>query len=109
MSRSFKHRPFTAICGGGSAKHDKVLAHRGERRANQRAVQKARKEQDFENFLAPHKFECHWNNTYCWGRDGNQNYCGLSGRDWYYFTQASSSDEYFGQWPPLWYQAMLRK
>jgi hypothetical protein len=73
MSRSYKRRPFMAICGNGSAKQDKVLAHRGERRAVQRAIHNARK-QDFEDFICPLRRECCHNNTYDWGRDGKQTY-----------------------------------
>jgi len=108
MSRSFKHRPFIAICGGGSAKHDKVLAHRGERRAMTRAIHDARK-QDFEDFLPPHRLECCHNNTYDWGRDGSQLYQELDARDWNRYLEAESEDDYFGLWPPTWYVRMMRK
>ena len=108
MSRSYKRRPYMAICGGGSAKQDKIMAHRGERRANARAIHEARK-QDFEDFLPPHRRECHWNNTYCWGRDGKQTYQALDARDWFRYMESESPDDYFGQWPPVWYQVMMRK
>ncbi len=107
MSRSYKRRPFMAICGG-SAKHDKVLAHRGERRANARAIHEARK-QDFEDFLPPHKLECAWNEVYSWGRDGNQLYQALDTRDWFRYLESTSPDDYFGTWPPEWYKKMMRK
>lgn len=115
MSRSYKRRPFMAICGNGSAKQDKIMAHRGERRANRRAIDEARK-QDFEDFLPPHRLECPWNNTYSWGRDGNQNYCGLRGRDLCTWVEANHVPEsiWYGDarytcWPPAWYQEMMRK
>jgi len=108
MSRSFKHRPFMVICGGGSAKYDKQLAHRGERRANNRAINEARK-QDFEDFLPPHKLECYHNNTYGWGRDGSQMYQALDARDWNRYLESRSPDSYFGTWPPEWYKKMMRK
>jgi hypothetical protein len=73
MSRSRKRRPFMAVTGSGSAKQDKIIAHRGERRAHTRALIVARK-QDYEDFLPPKRLECAWNNTYSWGRDGSQMY-----------------------------------
>lgn len=85
MSRSYRHRPFMAITGNCSAKRDKVLAHRGERRANNRVIHEARK-QDFEDFLLPHRRECCHNNTYDWGRDGKQTYqtpAKHSHKDWF--------------------------
>lgn len=116
MSRSFKKQPFQSVCGGGSAKHDKVLAHRGVRRAHRRTLHLAFQQQDFENFLLPHRHECAWNEVYSWGRDGNQNWCGLDGDDWARYVKATSDpddlwyeDERYCVWPPTWYTAMMRK
>jgi hypothetical protein len=72
MSRSFR-RPYAAITGIASAKCDKQLAHRGVRRKQNLALKACA---DFEGLLIPHRLECHWNNTYNWGRDGAQCYCG---------------------------------
>jgi len=52
MSRSYKKQPFMAICGNGSAKQDKIQAHRGERAAHKRAIHKAMKEQDYDVLFA---------------------------------------------------------
>jgi hypothetical protein len=105
MSRSFKKRPFQAICGGGSAKHDKQLAARGMRRRQNQALRTA---DDFEDFLIPHRYECAFNETYCWGRDGSQMYQGLdAGRTWHYYGPDGCLWD--GQWPPKWYQKMMRK
>lgn len=68
MSRSYR-RPYAAVTGTASAKQDKVLAHRGVRRAQNAALRLAA---DFEELLLPHKLECHWNDPYSWGRDGKQ-------------------------------------
>ncbi len=73
MSRSYR-RPFAAITGLASAKSDKQMAHRGVRRKQNQALRTCC---DFESFLLPHRLECHWNNTYCWGRDGAQCYHSL--------------------------------
>jgi hypothetical protein len=82
MSRSYR-RPFAAITGLASAKSDKQLAHRGVRRKQNLALKTCA---DYENFLAPHRLECPWNNTWCWGRDGAQCYhsCPPDSEDEYY-------------------------
>ena len=72
MSRSIR-RPYAAVTGTASAKDDKRMAHRGVRRKQNLALRTCA---DFEEFLAPHRLECTCNNTYCWGRDGAQRYCG---------------------------------
>ena len=72
MSRSYR-RPYAAITGTASAKSDKQLAHRGVRRKQNLALKTCA---DFENLLLPHRLECHWNNTYNWGRDGAQSFLG---------------------------------
>jgi len=68
MSKSYR-KPYASVTGNRSAKQDKILAHRGERRAQNYAIRTC---QDWEEFLLPHKRECHWNNVYSWSRDGRQ-------------------------------------
>src|SRR6266702_718839 len=68
MSKSYR-QPYASVTGNRSAKQDKILAHRGERRAQNYALRVC---QDWEEFLIPHKRECYWNNVYSWSRDGNQ-------------------------------------
>ena len=92
MSRSYR-RPFAAITGLASAKDDKRMAHRGVRRKQNLALKTCA---DFESFLLPHVLECHWNNNYCWGRDGGQCYLG-----W----MCNSCEDDFREW----YQKVLRK
>ena len=92
MSRSTR-RPFAAITGLSSAKWDKQMAHRGVRRKQNLALKACL---DYESLLLPHFLECHWNDTYCWGRDGAQCYLG---------RMCDSGDSYFRKW----YQKMLRK
>ena len=92
MSRSYR-RPYAAITGLASAKCDKQLAHRGVRRKQNLALKVC---PDFENLLIPHRLECHWNDTYNWGRDGAQSYLG-----W----MCDSDDSHFRNW----YQKVLRK
>jgi hypothetical protein len=92
MSRSYR-RPFAAITGLASAKSDKQLAHRGVRRKQNLALKTC---SDYEDFLPPHRLECHWNDTYNWGRDGAQCYLG-----W----MCDSDNSHFRKW----YQKVLRK
>ena len=111
MSRSFKHKPFQAICGGGSAKQDKRLANRGVRRAHSRVLHKAFAEHEYDVML-PHRLECAWNDVYSWGRDGHQTYQGLDARDWSRYLEATNNPDsclYEGKWPPQWYVQMMRK
>lgn len=120
MSRSYKKHPFQAICGNSSARWDKQQAHKGERRATKQAVRKAVLEGSLDDFLVPHRLECHHNDVWGWNRDGNQNYCGLTGKDWARYIQATSGeddwparsryyDQHYSTWPPEWYKQMLRK
>jgi hypothetical protein len=92
MSRSTR-RPYAAITGLSSAKWDKQMAHRGVRRKQNLYLKTCL---DYENLLLPHPFECHWNDTYNWGRDGAQCYFG-----W----MCTSDKDYFRKW----YQKVLRK
>jgi hypothetical protein len=115
MSRSYKKQPFMAICGNGSAKQDKIQAHKGERRAHKRTIHKALTEQDYD-ILLPHRLECSWNNIYSWGRDGNQRWCIPSHTEYQWHLEALYEpnsiwygDESYSQWPPSWYVEMMRK
>jgi hypothetical protein len=118
MARSFKHKPFRAFCGGGSAKQDKIQAHRGERRKQNRVLYAALKSGDFENMIIPHKRECPYNEVWSWGRDGNQHWNGLDDYDKFVHYCANNYLEtmrfYYQDpdsmcWPPLWYVEMMRK
>jgi hypothetical protein len=92
MSRSYR-RPFAAITGLSSANWDKQMAHRGVRRKQNLALKTCT---DYEDFLTPHRLECHWNDTYNWGRDGAQ--C-------YHSCPPDSEDEYYRRY----YRKLLRK
>lgn len=115
MSRSFKKQPFQAICGGDSAKRDKVLAHRGVRRTHRAQLHQALQDQEFD-VLLKHRHECHWNNTYSWGRDGSQLWNGLTNDHYADFIKANFdpqswlyADDRYMCWPPQWYVEMMRK
>jgi hypothetical protein len=92
MSRSTR-RPYVAITGPSSAKWDKQMAHRGVRRKQNLALKVC---PDYENLLLPNILECHWNDTYNWGRDGAQCYRGS--------MRFSTDDE-----SRRYYQELLRK
>lgn len=116
MSNSFKKRPFIAICGSGSAKQDKLIAHRAERRAVTGVLHQAVKFAEFDEVIVPLRRECAHNDVWGWSRDGNQRYCGLDARNWEKYVAATSQpwswwygDEHYSQWPPKWYQDMMRK
>lgn len=116
MSRSYR-KPYSAICGGGSADWDKTTARRGVRH---RQNQWLRTLEDFEEALAPHKFECAWNETYCWGRDGSQGWMEPSDYDWRWYLEYHAGvwrgtgyeereRERHSLWPPKWYRQLKRK
>ena len=92
MSRSYR-RPFAAIYSRARGKSDKQLAHRGVRRKQDLAIRICL---DYDTFLVPHRLECHWNDTYNWGRDGAQCYI-----EW----MRDSREPFFRRW----YQKILRK
>jgi len=120
MARSFKKSPFMSICGDVSAKKDKQLAHRGERRAIQQALYRSRN--DYDNFLLPHRLECAHNEVWGWNRDGKQSYCAPTASDWRYHLMALDPEthcrfehmyehykKHYSEWPPTWYAEMMRK
>ena len=68
MSRSYR-KPYAAITGTKSVHEDKKTAARGLRRRQNQWLSTL---EDIDWALAPHRFECAYNNTYSWGRDGRQ-------------------------------------
>lgn len=116
MSRSFKKQPFDTITCCGSAKCDKQLAHRAERRTHNRAIHIARQTESLEDFTPPLRLECSHNDVWDWNRDGHQRWCGLTVRDWAKYEQAHHNPESwvyqyepYMVWPPTWYTQMMRK
>lgn len=116
MSRSRKKHPFMAIAGSG-AKQDKRWANRGVRRKFHSLLRQAISlEKGLDLFEPPHRYECSWNNTYLWNRDGRQQYEGLGAKDWYTYLEALKEPRPFSQWtaryaifPPAWWTEMMRK
>lgn len=125
MSRSYR-KPYMTVGGVCSAKRDKVFAHRGERRKNNRVLYKAMKEDRLEEYEPLHRRECPHNNVYDWIRDGKVRYQTLDNPDWCRYLAALDPEnhpygfcgvryrddfwtKYYSQWPPEWYVDLLRK
>lgn len=73
MSRSYRKPYFTYTAGKSSARHDKTMASRGYRRAQNQALTHAIKSQeDWDEFILPVREEAAHNDTWSWRRDGKQ-------------------------------------
>lgn len=119
MSRSYR-KPYLAVCGVGSCKDDKRLAHRGVRRAQNAWVHQALKDPEID-IPIPHFRECHWNNVYNWKRDGKVRWHYPDARAWdhhmkavnklyqYQFEMRPGYLDPYLEWPPHWYLESLRK
>ncbi len=68
MSRSYR-RPYCAVTGVRSAKHDKLVARRCWRRAQEQAIRDCH---DWEELVIPKRLEASFNDVWSWGRDGKQ-------------------------------------
>lgn len=103
MSGSYKKQPFMSVCGNSSAKRDKVRAHKGQRRTNNRIIKSSLKYRDFDELSFPHRIECPHNKVCVWVRDGKQIYQTPTQDDWLDYLDGKDS------WPPMWYKQMMRK
>ena len=121
MSRSYR-KPYSAVCGVVSAKKDKVMAHRGVRRAQNYVTRLFEKDHEISlDILVPHFRECHWNDVYSWSRDGGKkfhhpdieriswNYHMLAVQDLAPQCRWSWYRELYLSWPPKWYLELTRK
>ena len=70
MGKSYR-KPYSAITGVKSAKHDKMVARRCWRRAQEQALRDCK---DWEELVIPKRLEASFNEVYSWGRDGGQSY-----------------------------------
>jgi hypothetical protein len=112
MSRS-RRRPYSAIAGGDSANLDKTTARRNVRRKQNQWLKTLT---DYDSALVPHKYECSWNDTYDWGRDGAQFLMLPSHSDWQTHQEVlqglwkeSRWTRGYATWPPRWFQQLKRK
>jgi hypothetical protein len=68
MGKSYR-RPYAAVTGVRSAAHDKMVARRCWRRAQEQAIRDCR---DWEELVIPRRLEASFNDVWSWGRDGKQ-------------------------------------
>ena len=95
MSRSYR-KPHAAVCGSDSAHDDKKHAARSVRAAHRQALRDLLKSGLYDEFLLPHRYECSFNDTYLWARDGGKHLHFDSNTDewqhkWYLKLRANSS------------------
>jgi hypothetical protein len=72
MGKSYR-RPYAAVTGVRSAAHDKMVARRCWRRAQNQAIRDCK---DWEELVMPKRLEASFNEEYGWVRDGKQTYQG---------------------------------
>jgi len=112
MSRSTR-RPYSSICGTGSANQDKTTARRNVRRKQNQWLKTLT---DYDSALAPHKYECSGNDVCAWGRDGSQFLSSPTDYDWEMHQECLQglwegtiyAAEY-ATWPPQWFLRRKRK
>lgn len=115
MSRSYR-KPYSAITGHSSAKSDKQCAARGVRRKQNQYLKD--NWQDEDNFIMPVRYECRFNDTWSWHRDGKQRlYHPPKWEDqlhWYHYgfwneeESIKLMEEYFEK-AQKWYEDLKRK
>jgi hypothetical protein len=110
MSRSYRRPYGTYFSIKSSARKDKQIAARAMRRKQNRWVRRW----DGDD-LIPHRYECAHNDVWDWNRDGGQRRMVPTGWDWSRYVQAVegwglwAGDERWMEWPPFWYQEIVRK
>ena len=68
MGKSYR-KPYSAVTGVKSAKHDKLVARRCWRRVQEQAIRDCF---DWEELVIPKRLEASFNDVWGWGRDGKQ-------------------------------------
>lgn len=93
MSRSRKKNPFWSVCG--TDRDDKPMGRRGVRRRQNQFLKGVTggQNQELENLLLPHRYECSHNQTYTWGRDGGQIWWGVKSSDIFYHGSIEAARE----------------
>jgi hypothetical protein len=96
MSRSYRKPWGTCVCVRRSAHHDKTVAARSMRRAQNQALRDAMaSNKDWDTFLIPERYECTANNVYGWVRDGRQR---PLDRDRSQYNNPYAYNSYRGHW-----------
>jgi hypothetical protein len=104
MGKSFR-KPYAAVTGIRSAAHDKMVARRCWRRAQEQAIRDCK---DWDELVMPKRFEASFNDVWSWGRDGKQTlqYPPMLEKFWPW-TFCTAEEEYERQL--RWYQRIQRK
>lgn len=68
MSKSYR-KPYAPVTSVRSAAHDKMVARRCWRRAQEQALRDCR---NWEELVIPKRLEASFNDVWSWGRDGKQ-------------------------------------
>jgi hypothetical protein len=108
VSRSYR-KPYCAVTGADSAADDKRVARRGVRRTQNQALREfVAHDDDWDEFIMPVRYECPWNNTYSWGRDGKQRlqYEPVLDYNWHW-SFMTAEEAYERDWN--WYRKLCRK
>ena len=72
MSKSYR-KPWGTCCSiRNSAHDDKTVAARSMRRAQEQSLREAFRDEDWDGWLIPERYECSHNDVWGWGRDGKQ-------------------------------------
>ena len=73
MGKSYRKPWGTCVSVKRSAHHDKTVAARQVRRAQNQALRDAvASDSDWDGWLIPERYECNFNDVWGWGRDGKQ-------------------------------------
>lgn len=114
MARSYR-KPYAAVTGSRSARVDKQMAARGVRRKQNQHLKTSWEDEDF---LLPHRLECHHNDVWGWDRDGHQYLQIPNAASWSRFCLEINGLHPYDQWPgwkvdttwpPRWFADLMRK
>jgi len=112
MSRSIR-KPFGTCVRYRSLKWDRRQANKGVRRAFRNAIRRAA-DTEYEEFLAPHPYECSDNDVWGWASDGSPHYQFRHlDRAWSRYCLYLLGDRWYRHygtiWPPAWCAEITRK
>jgi hypothetical protein len=72
MGKSYR-KPYGTCCSLKDSAHaDKTTAARMVRRAQEQSLREAVRDDDWDGWLIPERYECSFNDVWGWGRDGKQ-------------------------------------
>lgn len=104
MGKSYR-RPYAAVTGVRSAAHDKMVARRCWRRAQNQAIRDCK---DWEGLVVPKRLEASFNDVWSWGRDGKQRLQSVPTLDRHWpWTFCTAEEDY--QRRLRWYVRIQRK